>query len=152
MSYTKHTWVDGETITAAKMNNIEEGIDDAGNVEPTPSALVVNVSTDEDDWNVYVLDRSWLDIYNAWLVGDIFLKEEWLDSWSNETWVPDPDDPSQEILLPSTSTYERLSLSKVRSVAQSSVSNIFTVADLWGTRFSAYTETDYPRTEGGGPQ
>lgn len=26
MSYTKHTWVNNETITAAKMNNIEEGI------------------------------------------------------------------------------------------------------------------------------
>lgn len=29
MSYTPHTWIDGETITAAKMNAIEEGIEDA---------------------------------------------------------------------------------------------------------------------------
>lgn len=29
MSYTPHEWIDGETITAAKMNNIEEGIDEA---------------------------------------------------------------------------------------------------------------------------
>jgi len=27
MSYTKHTWVTGETITAEKLNNIEDGID-----------------------------------------------------------------------------------------------------------------------------
>lgn len=27
MSYTKHAWVTGETITAEKLNNIEDGID-----------------------------------------------------------------------------------------------------------------------------
>jgi hypothetical protein len=29
MSYTKHTWADGELVTAAKMNNIENGIEEA---------------------------------------------------------------------------------------------------------------------------
>lgn len=29
MSYTKHAWVTGETITAEKLNNIEDGVDDA---------------------------------------------------------------------------------------------------------------------------
>lgn len=29
MSYTAHTWVNNETITAAKLNNIEEGIQEA---------------------------------------------------------------------------------------------------------------------------
>lgn len=29
MSYTKHTWSDGELVTAAKMNNIENGIEEA---------------------------------------------------------------------------------------------------------------------------
>lgn len=29
MSYEKHTWVNNETITAAKMNNIEDGIEEA---------------------------------------------------------------------------------------------------------------------------
>lgn len=29
MSYVKHTWVDNETITASKLNNIEDGIDEA---------------------------------------------------------------------------------------------------------------------------
>lgn len=28
MSYTKHSWVTGETITAEKLNNIEDGVDD----------------------------------------------------------------------------------------------------------------------------
>ena len=30
MSYTAHTWTNGETITAAKMNNIENGVANAG--------------------------------------------------------------------------------------------------------------------------
>ena len=29
MSYDKHTWVDNETITATKLNNIEDGIKEA---------------------------------------------------------------------------------------------------------------------------
>ena len=29
MSYTPHTWVNNETITAAKLNNIEEGVQEA---------------------------------------------------------------------------------------------------------------------------
>ena len=29
MSYTQHEWTTGETITAAKLNNIEEGIEEA---------------------------------------------------------------------------------------------------------------------------
>lgn len=29
MSYTQHTWVNGETVTADKMNNIEEGVTEA---------------------------------------------------------------------------------------------------------------------------
>lgn len=29
MSYEKHTWVNNETLTAAKMNNIEDGIEEA---------------------------------------------------------------------------------------------------------------------------
>lgn len=30
MSYTPHTWIDGETITAEKMNNLEDGIGTEG--------------------------------------------------------------------------------------------------------------------------
>ena len=31
MSYNKHTWETGETITAEKLNNIEDGVENAGN-------------------------------------------------------------------------------------------------------------------------
>lgn len=29
MSYERHTWIDGETITEEKLNNIEDGIEEA---------------------------------------------------------------------------------------------------------------------------
>ena len=33
MTYTKHTWIQGEVITKEKLNNIEDGI---ANIELTP--------------------------------------------------------------------------------------------------------------------
>ena len=48
MSYTKHTWVDGEVITADKLNNIEEGIEGVQESEPAPSAFIVNVEQRDD--------------------------------------------------------------------------------------------------------
>lgn len=50
MSYTKHTWQNDELITAAKMNNIEEGIDGGGAV----------IITD----NGTQLDKTYAEIYN----------------------------------------------------------------------------------------
>lgn len=35
MSYEKHTWETGETITAEKMNNLEEGVASSGGGEKT---------------------------------------------------------------------------------------------------------------------
>ena len=44
MSYTEHTWQTGETITAAKMNNIEEGIQEAAQSGGGGWDLVVKMS------------------------------------------------------------------------------------------------------------
>ena len=56
MSYTPHIWTTGETITAEKMNNLEDGIQDAGpwdavirlthsndSGEDTPANLVLSI-------------------------------------------------------------------------------------------------------------
>lgn len=51
MAYTKHTWENGEVITAAKLNNIEDGCGG--------SQMIVN-----DAGNGY-LDKTALEIYNA---------------------------------------------------------------------------------------
>jgi hypothetical protein len=59
MSYTKHTWADGELVTAAKMNNIENGIEEAS------SGGGVLVVTDTDG----TLDKTWTEIRNALFIG-----------------------------------------------------------------------------------
>lgn len=53
MAYNPHTWVDGETITTAKLNTIENGIANAGGV------LKVTLSSSG------VLDKTWQEIYDA---------------------------------------------------------------------------------------
>lgn len=66
MPYVEHTWTNGETITAAKMNNIEEGIAEAA--QSGGGALIVN-----SDWSTaasnYVLDKTVQEIYDALLSG-----------------------------------------------------------------------------------
>lgn len=57
MSYEKHTWETGETITAEKLNNLEQGITNAG-------ILVVNGVYDEQA-NTVTLDKTWQEIFNA---------------------------------------------------------------------------------------
>lgn len=40
MSYEKQTWSDGQTITASKLNHMENGIDDAGGIPSTADAQI----------------------------------------------------------------------------------------------------------------
>ena len=56
MSYTPHTWVDNETITAAKLNNIEDGVQEAA--QSGGGALIVNYVSG-------ALDKTFLEIYTA---------------------------------------------------------------------------------------
>lgn len=60
MSYTPTEWECGDTITAAKMNKIEQGIADAGGAEP----FFVNETVD-DNYGNYVLDKTAQEITNA---------------------------------------------------------------------------------------
>lgn len=53
MSYRKYTWQTGEVITAAKLNNMEDGIDDK---------LIVNML----DTATGELDVSYADLLAAW--------------------------------------------------------------------------------------
>lgn len=55
MAYNKHTWTTGETITAEKLNNIEEGIADS-NVLTITSTLSGSTIT---------LNKTWKEISDA---------------------------------------------------------------------------------------
>ena len=57
MSYTKQTWQSGDTITAQKLNHIEDGLADGG-------ILIINAITDSQDDSVR-LDKTWQQIYDS---------------------------------------------------------------------------------------
>lgn len=65
MSYETHTWESGETITAEKLNHIEDGIADALPRWGTePLIANVNVTTEGSD-TIYTLNKTWRQMYDA---------------------------------------------------------------------------------------
>ena len=52
MSYEKHTWVNNETITAAKMNNIEDGIEEAAQSGGYDLVIVYNSRPSTPTWTI----------------------------------------------------------------------------------------------------
>lgn len=61
MSYTPTTWANGDTITAEKMNNIEQGIVNAS----SGGSSVVNVGVTVTSGNqevTFTLDKTWAEI------------------------------------------------------------------------------------------
>ena len=58
MAYSPTTWQTGDTVTAEKLNNIEQGIANAGGAFLVPS---------ED--NAYTLGKTWKEIYDALQAG-----------------------------------------------------------------------------------
>ena len=51
MSYTPTTWAAGDTVTAAKLNKLEQGVASGG-------VLVVNMSLNNDE-TIGTLDKTW---------------------------------------------------------------------------------------------
>ena len=101
MSYEKHTWVNNETITAAKMNNIEDGIEEAA--QSGGGNCVATVRLGAQDFNssskafgsiVYAIRTN-----NTWVVcndsdGDIY-------NWLNINGFAMPVNRAITVLLPS---------------------------------------------------
>ena len=63
MSYEKTTWETGDIVTAEKLNNIENGIENAGG----GSTFVVNV---EFEVSGLTCDKTWAEILNAGTNGE----------------------------------------------------------------------------------
>ena len=59
MSYEPHTWVAGETVTAAKLNHMEEGIGSGG------GGLMVIAEYDDETDSYTITSHTWQDIYDA---------------------------------------------------------------------------------------
>ena len=64
MPYTKNTWETGDTITAEKLNNLEDGAD-----------RIVKVMSviDEQNTGAYTLDKTWQEIHDALAAGKIVI-------------------------------------------------------------------------------
>ena len=58
MSYTKNTWKAGDTITSAKLNNMEDGIAAAGG----GGALIVEATVNDGSM---ILNKTWKEIHDA---------------------------------------------------------------------------------------
>lgn len=61
MAYTKQTWTTGDTVTASKLNHMEDGIAEGGG-----GAMIVTVSDVEGD---LTLNKTAKEIYDALLDG-----------------------------------------------------------------------------------
>lgn len=60
MSYTPTTWAAGDTVTAAKLNKLEQGVASSG------GGLKVGVTTIDGGTNtIYALDKTWKQISDA---------------------------------------------------------------------------------------
>lgn len=75
MSYTKREWATGNVVGAVDLNRMEQGIEDAsdGGAEP----LIVNkVNTGTDLNPVMILDHTWQEIFDAYMLGKAVLIKE----------------------------------------------------------------------------
>ena len=72
MSYTRHTWVDNETITAAKLNNIEDGIAAACGGLPVVKITTVNSPS---------YGRNIIYWYYATKSGNTYTLAPWWSAW-----------------------------------------------------------------------
>ena len=61
MSYTPTEWKNGDTITAEKLNKIEEGIADGG--------VLIVTKTDDVEHTQITLSKTWQEIYDAVISG-----------------------------------------------------------------------------------
>jgi len=145
MSYTKHTWVDGEVITAAKLNNIEEGIEGAQDYMPAPSAFIVNaVLIDTEDDYYTRLDKTWREIYNAFLTGPV-----WIVQSSTES-LQEYDENDQPFTMTDSSYNVDIVdcvLSEQESAEQGVWYYLVTISDNY---YGTYSENDYPSSGSSG--
>lgn len=60
-SYKPNTWAKGDVVTSAKLNNIENGIVNAG--QATPVLMVLE--NPEDESSTMILNKTWQELFDA---------------------------------------------------------------------------------------
>ena len=79
MSYTKQTWNTGDTITADKLNHMEDGIAAGG--------LMVISSTYDEQTELITLGKTWQEIFDALKAGVLCIVQSWDVGSSNSAYV-----------------------------------------------------------------
>lgn len=74
MAYEKTEWKNGDTITAEKLNHMEDGIAEGG------GRMVVTASPESSESTTFVLDKTWQEINDAFINGTSIIVELILDS------------------------------------------------------------------------
>lgn len=83
MSYTSHTWTDGETITAAKLNNIEEGIAEAA--ESGGGGLTLIPWEYDNETSKITLSMTFQDMMDGMVSGSLYafrMPDDELGGWN----------------------------------------------------------------------
>lgn len=136
MSYVKHTWVNNEAITASKMNNIEDGIEEAAQ-SGGGGALIVNLDTSNNN----TLDKTFLEIYTA-LRGGVpaYIKYVW------ETAGPSTDYESVVVLHPiiEAHKYDATYVVYAYNVREGQVTGNYYVGSPCVSTFKATSVNGYP--------
>lgn len=60
MSYEKHTWETGEVITALKLNNVEDGVEEA--IESSAKEILIVSIEQRTGQNTYTMDHTGAEI------------------------------------------------------------------------------------------
>jgi hypothetical protein len=120
VSYTAHTWVDREVITASKMNNIEEGINEAS--QTGGGGLTLIQASWDNELPGIVLSMTMQEIINGMLAGNLYL--------INTTGV----------IPEGWSFYESIFI--INGIVKTDYNYYF--SDVSGNLWTASTITDYP--------
>lgn len=64
MAYEKQNWVCGDTLTAEKLNHMEQGIEDASQSSGGSEIVNMTMATDEDNCIVCTLDKTASELYD----------------------------------------------------------------------------------------
>ena len=99
MSYTPTVWANGDTITAQKLNKMENGIADAGGGGGTGAVIVNDVEG--------TLDATWQEIWDAAEAGPVIISivsATEIDHYPVETVLFDTSDPNDPYYAVRTDT------------------------------------------------
>ena len=75
MSYTKQTWTTGDTITAEKLNHMEDGISEGGGSSGGENVVFVR-ATQNDSYTVWEFEKTLSEIMEMMQTGIVQVLEE----------------------------------------------------------------------------